>query len=37
MQVLRMLNFAEKAAGDVVNESADGDVFRNPRVRAELL
>jgi len=32
-----MLDFAEKAAGDVVNESADGDVVRNPWVCAEFL
>ena len=32
-----MFDFAEKAAGDVVNEAANHDGIRNPRVGAELL
>ena len=30
-------DFPQVSVRDVVNESADGDIFRNPRVRAELL
>src|ERR1700677_5172803 len=32
-----VLDFAEEAAGDVVDETADGDGLRNPGMRAEFL